>query len=122
MIFFGYQLHKKPFCQHSVVSADGELVSTVDLDLHRPSMMHDFAVTSKYSIVMDLPLRFDGRRGLTGSGLLYFNSGEISRFGILPRFAKSAGDVMWFRASTCYVFHTACAWEHDNKVGFCVVD
>ena len=66
MLFFGYRLHRRPFCEYSVVSATGELVNTFDPVLRRASMMHDFAITSKYSILMDLPLRFNPRRGVTG--------------------------------------------------------
>lgn len=119
MVFFGYQMGTKPpFVQYGVVSAEGELVHSFDPAVPHPTMMHDFAITEKYSILMDLPLRFDPSNLFTkGKAMLSFNNAVPSRFGIFPRHCSKSSDVKWFTASTCYVFHTANAWEHGGKVG-----
>ena len=58
MLFFGYRLDKAPYINYSVVSKTGELVSTIDVGVTRPIMMHDFAITKSYSCFFDLPLIF----------------------------------------------------------------
>ncbi len=48
MMFFGYSLAKPPYLQYSVVSASGELLRTVSIDLPVRVMMHDFAITEGF--------------------------------------------------------------------------
>ena len=102
--------------QYSVADKNGELIHTFDPKLTSPSMMHDFAITENFSIIMDLPLRFDPRRSVKGQAMLYFNAQEKSKFGVFDRLCNAAETVKWFTADTCYIFHTANAWEHDRKV------
>lgn len=58
MMFFGYSLAQPPFVKYSVVSAERDLLRTVPIDLPVGVMMHDFAITERYTIFMDLPLTF----------------------------------------------------------------
>ena len=116
MVFFGYSLARAPYVQMGVVDAEGQLVHSFDPGVTVPSMMHDFAITDKYSILMDLPLRFDPKRGPQGKAMLQFDPTAESRFAIFSRHCTSQEDIKWFTAPPCYVFHTANAWEHDNKV------
>lgn len=69
MMFFGYSF-APPYLQYSVVSASGELVRTVPIDLQIGVMMHDFAITSNYTIFMDLPLTFSVERMERGESAL----------------------------------------------------
>ena len=41
-----------------VVDCRGEFVRDVPVSIPGPVMMHDFAITQHYSILMDLPLEF----------------------------------------------------------------
>ena len=56
MMCFGYRLDRKPYISYSVISRDGELISTMDLGIRRPVMMHDFVITRNYSIFFHCPL------------------------------------------------------------------
>lgn len=52
MIFFSYSLHK-PLAFYSVVSAEGKRkIWRQKVALPKPSMMHDFATTDTYSMLV----------------------------------------------------------------------
>ena len=55
MFTFGYsQTH--PYLTYRVISKDGFINDPVTITLARPVLMHDFAITENYVIIMDLPL------------------------------------------------------------------
>jgi carotenoid cleavage dioxygenase len=74
-------------------------------------MMHDFAVTPRYAVFMDLPMLFlPGERPR-----LQFTPEVGARVGILPR--HGTGDqVQWFAIAPCWVFHTLNAYEDGGEV------
>lgn len=57
MFTFGYS-HAPPYITYRVVSKDGYMNDPVPITLSDPIMMHDFAITENYAIIMDLPLYF----------------------------------------------------------------
>jgi carotenoid cleavage dioxygenase-like enzyme len=115
MMFFGYSLAQPPYVKYSVVSATGELLHSVPIDLPVGVMMHDFAVTEHYTIFMDLPLTFRLERLQRGEPALAFERDRPSRFGILPRHGDNQ-TIRWFEAPSCYVFHTLNAYEVGDDV------
>ncbi|MEH1873845.1 carotenoid oxygenase family protein [Nostoc sp.] len=115
MIFFGYSFFAPPYLQYSVVSAQGELLRTVPIDLPIGVMMHDFAITENYTIFMDLPLTFSPERAQRGEPVMMFERDRPSRFGILPRHGDNS-NIRWFESPACYVFHTLNAYEEGDEV------
>lgn len=115
MIFFGYSIMQPPYVQYSVVSAQGELLQTVPIDLPVGVMMHDFAITEHYTILMDLPLTFRLERLQRGEPAFAFEHDRPSRFGILPRHGDNQS-IRWFEAPSCYVFHTFNAYEAGDEI------
>lgn len=115
MMFFGYSMVQPPFLQYGVVSATGELLRTITIDLPVGVMMHDFAITENYSIFFDLPMTFRPERIEKGRFPIMFESETPSRFGIIPRHGDS-GEVRWFETSTCFVWHTLNAYEEGDEV------
>ncbi|MEW4568150.1 carotenoid oxygenase family protein [Tautonia sp. JC769] len=114
MFCFGYQ-PVRPYLQYSVVDAGGTLRSTTPIDLPRPVMMHDFAITEHHAIFMDLPATFSVMRMLSGGPFLSFEPDRPSRFGILPRDGDGS-QIRWFESPSCYVFHTLNAFEVGDDV------
>ncbi len=112
MFCFGYR-PIRPYVQYSIIDAKGELVATQPIDIPRPVMMHDFGITQKYAIFLDLPVVFDLGRLLRGEPLLQFEPKFGARIGILPR---RGGQVRWFEIAPCYVFHLLNAWEEEQRV------
>lgn len=115
MMFFGYAIAQPPYLKYSVVSATGELLRTVPIDLPTPVMMHDFAITEHYTIFMDLPLTFRPERMQQGQPLLMFERDLPSRFGIVPRHGDNS-DIRWFETSACFIFHLLNAYEQGDEV------
>jgi len=114
MMFFGYSF-APPFLQYSVVSPQGELLRTIPLDLPVGVMMHDFAITTNYTLFMDLPLTFNPARMQRGEPGLMFERDRPSRFGIIPRHGDSSS-IRWFECPACYVFHTLNAYEEGDEI------
>jgi carotenoid cleavage dioxygenase-like enzyme len=114
MMFFGYSF-APPYLQYSIVSAVGELLQTVPIDLPMAVMMHDFAITKNYTIFMDLPMTISAERAHRGEPLMMFESDRPSRFGIVPRYGNNS-NIRWFESSPCYVFHTLNAYEAGDQV------
>lgn len=113
MMFMGHQPLTKPYVQYGIVSPEGKIVKTMSIDIPSPIMMHDFAITEKYTIFMDMPLSLQPMRVMQGKIPLVFERNKPSRFGIIPR---HGGEIKWFTVPTCMVYHVANAYEEDNEV------
>jgi carotenoid cleavage dioxygenase len=111
LLCFGYSVRTQPHLQYSVINAQGDIVSTTPIDLPRPIMMHDFAITPSYTLFMDLPMVFTMSEGLR----LQFAPELGARIGILPRHG-TGDEIKWFEVPTCWVFHTLNAYEDGAEV------
>jgi len=118
MIFFGYNMETKPFVNYAVVDKYGKKGPSVGINLDRPIMMHDFAITENYSIFLDLPLIFNKKNIFDKSkaGFFEFKANSYARIGVLPRHSKDGNEMRWFKIKTCYCFHTANAWEDGDFI------
>lgn len=115
MMFFGSSFILPPYLQYGVVSSTGEILQTVPIDLPSPVMMHDFAITEKYTVFLDLPLAFQPMRMVNGDLPVAFDWERTSRVGILPRHGDN-NSVRWFVVPPCMVIHTANAYEEGDEV------
>lgn len=115
MMFIGYSLVQPPYLHYGIVSATGELIRTLPIDLPVGVMMHDFAITENYTIFLDLPFNFRPERMEKGQFPLSFESDCPSRFGIMPRHGD-ASEVRWFETPACFIFHTLNAYEEGDEV------
>lgn len=119
LLMFGYDF-LKPFLTYHRVSADGELVESRPIDLPAPAMMHDFAITRRYVVFMDLPIVFRLDRALAGDGFPFgWDDHRPARLGVMARSGGSA--VRWFEIDPCFVFHVMNAWEDVSGAGDAVV-
>jgi carotenoid cleavage dioxygenase-like enzyme len=110
--FFGYSF-APPFLTYHRADAAGRLVQSEVIDVPGPTMVHDFAITDRHVVFMDLPLVFDLELAM-GGGLPYRWSDEYgARLGLMPRGGASA-DVRWFPVAPCYVFHPLNAHEDGS--------
>ena len=111
----------EPYLVYGVMDADG--VTTVEQSVPLPAqsppsgppMMHDFAITEQYSLLLDLSVAYDlslFERGLTIP--IRWHDERAARIGLLRR---AGGDVRWFSISPCFIQHVANAWETgDGRV------
>ncbi|MGB3512356.1 MAG: carotenoid oxygenase family protein [Microcoleaceae cyanobacterium] len=115
MMFIGYSMTRPPFLQYGVVSASGELLQTIPIELPVGVMMHDFAITENYTIFFDLPMTFRPERAQKGEFPIAFESHTPSRFGIIPRHSDNT-EVRWFETAACYIYHTLNSYEEGDEV------
>lgn len=115
MLFFGYDPFGPPWLRYHVADAAGELVRSEDIDIQGPSMVHDFAITERHVVFLDLPVVFDfdlvGKRPFPAA----WNPDYGARVGVMPRDGGNA-DVRWFDVELCYVFHPLNAFDDNGRV------
>ena len=104
-----------PYLTYRVVSADGRVVHRTDVDLPGPRLLHDLAITARNTIFLDFPLMWDPELLMRGKTKVMFDTELPARFGILDRHADG-GDIRWFEAEPCYMYHTINAWESGDEV------
>nr|AAY21819.1 carotenoid cleavage dioxygenase [Suaeda salsa] len=116
MFTFGYS-HTPPYITYRVISKDGFMHDPVPITVPAPIMMHDFAITENYAIIMDLPLYFRPKDMVKEKKIIVtFDPTKKARFGLLPRYAKNESLIKWFELPNCFIFHNANAWEEGDEV------
>jgi carotenoid cleavage dioxygenase-like enzyme len=115
MVTFGASLMNSPFCNVSVVNKDGELVHSTGVDLPKPVLMHDCAITSSYTVILDFPVTYNLENIMSGEPMLHWDPDNGSRIGLLKRGAEGS-EIQWFVVNTGYVFHTVNAFEEGDEV------
>lgn len=84
------------------------LINTNIPGISSPKMMHDFGVSSKHTIILDLPLSLDPMNIMKGKPSVHYDPTAPSRFGIMPRYEPER--VRWFETKACCIFHTGNTW------------
>jgi carotenoid cleavage dioxygenase-like enzyme len=103
------------YVQHIVVGPDGIVSHAIDLPISGGPMMHDFAITSNYIVLLDLPVTFSLDAAAAGTRLPYvWNPSHPARVGLLRRDGSS--EPRWFNVDPCFVFHTLNAYDEDGRV------
>ena len=109
LIAFGYgQL--PPYLVYYRISAEGKMLQREEIQVPGPTMIHDFMISRKYTIFMDLPVVFDLQAALRGTMPFHWSDDYGARIGLMPREGTNA-DVRWFDVDPCYVFHAVNAWD-----------
>jgi carotenoid cleavage dioxygenase len=106
---------RPPYLRYGVISADGQVVKTTEIELPGPRLPHDMAITEHYAVLMDLPLVQDLTAAKQGRHKLHFDRSMPSRFGVMPRYGDGS-QIRWFEASPCYIYHVVNAWEEGDEV------
>lgn len=108
--FFGSGGLEPPFLTYHRADARGDLVVSQPIDVPARTMAHDFSLTAKHVVFLDLPVVFD--RELIGSGTMPYAWDDTyrARIGVLRR-DDPFGAVRWLDIAACYVFHTLNAYD-----------
>jgi carotenoid cleavage dioxygenase-like enzyme len=114
--FFGYGV-RPPFLTYHRLSAGGELVASAEVEVPGPTMMHDFAITDRHALFLDLPMTFQLERLAAGMPFGW-DDGYGARIGVMP--LERPGEVRWFEVEPNYVFHVGNA--HTDAAGRVVLD
>ncbi|MGH3299101.1 MAG: carotenoid oxygenase family protein [Trebonia sp.] len=102
--------------QHVVIGTDGRVSRTTDIPVPDGPMMHDFALTGKYVVLLDLPVTFSMDAVSAGRKLPYaWNPAHHARVGLLPR-DGGAESIRWIEIDPCFIFHTLNAYDDGEHV------
>ena len=110
MHLFGYG-YTDPFLTYHVADATGQMVTSRVIEVPGATMMHDFNLTERFVVFMDLPVVFDLELAIAGTMPYRFDRAYGARLGVLRR-DEPHGTVRWFDVEPCYVFHPVNA--HDD--------
>jgi carotenoid cleavage dioxygenase len=114
LLAFGYgQL--PPYLVYLRISPDGRLVQSDEIQVGGPTMMHDFAITTKHALFLDLPVVFSLKDALEGAMPFSWSDDYPAHIGVMPR-TGSDRDVRWFAVEPCFIFHTLNAYDEGNTV------
>lgn len=114
--FFGYGV-LPPFLTYHRLDAAGTLVTSAEIVVPGPTMAHDFAITDRHAVFLDLPMVFSFDRLATGMPFGWEDS-HGARIGVMP--LDRPGEVRWFDVEPNYVFHVGNA--HTDAAGRVVLD
>lgn len=104
-----------PSTQHSTsYTQPSRLINAPIPGITASKMMHDFGVSLKHTVIMDLPLSLDPRNLLRNEPVVSYDPTTRSRFGVFPRWAPD--QVRWFETNPCCIFHTANTWDEINTI------
>src|SRR5665647_1811476 len=117
MVFFGYNAAGPltPALSFGSVNASGVVTRFERLTAPYASMVHDFIVTENHLLFPILPITGSMARAMRGQPPYAWEPDKGAYVGVMKR-KGSAGDIVWFRAESCYVFHVMNAWEEGDRV------
>ncbi|PLB51386.1 9-cis-epoxycarotenoid dioxygenase [Aspergillus steynii IBT 23096] len=108
-----------PFVQYSIVPAE---LSLSEARLNQPvpglssgKLMHDFGVSSNYTVIIDCPVSLDPFRLRNNESAVEYDANGRTRLGVFPRHAPN--QVHWHETSPCIVMHTANTWDEESSEG-----
>lgn len=115
-----YDVGRPDAVRYVVLGTDGQVRREVAIPVADGPMMHDFALTQRFALILDLPVTFSMDAAIAGYRFPYrWNETHKARIGLLPREAK-AGSIIWCAIDPCFVFH--CVNAFDRPDGKVVVD
>jgi carotenoid cleavage dioxygenase len=111
---FGMRTFPKQLTYHRI-GADGTLLESRAIPVRGATMMHDFALTDRHVVFLDLPIVFDVVRAMTGRMPYHWSDSYGARVGVLRR-DDVQGQVRWFDVEPCYVFHVMNAYDDGDSI------
>ncbi|MGJ6960667.1 carotenoid oxygenase family protein [Streptosporangium sp. G11] len=103
--------------RHLVIDGTGTTIRTTRIPVPDAPMMHDFALTERYVVLIDQPVTFSMEAAQAGEKVPYlWNEAHRTRVGVMPRDGRDGGMVRWIDIEPCYVAHTLNAYDEGSTV------
>ncbi|QIB48186.1 carotenoid oxygenase family protein [Streptomyces aureoverticillatus] len=100
--------------RHLMIDRTGRVARSTRIPVADAPMMHDFALTQKYVVIVDVPITFDAEAAEAGAVVPYiWNDRHPMRVGVLPR---TGGTTRWFEVDPVYYSHTLNAYDQGDTV------
>ena len=118
---FGYGF-VAPYLTYHVTDTTGAMIHSEPVEVPRSTMMHDFMITDRDVIFMDLPVVFDldaASRWMadpTVAATPFQWQPEVgARLGVMP-LGGPASAITWYDIDPCYVFHSVNAYRDGDTI------
>ena len=115
MIVFRFDV-QAPFLTSSTLGPDGT-VTQPEVAVHgvdRPFMIHDFAITQRYVVLVVAPLVIDADAMLVGGNPIAWQPDLGTRIAVIPR--DRAAPTRWVHTDAFWTWHYANAYEADDRI------
>jgi 9-cis-epoxycarotenoid dioxygenase len=76
-----YDVVQKPYLKYFKFSPDGKKSADVEIPLPVPTMIHDFAITENFMVILDQQVVFKLQEMITGGSLVIYDNKKKSRLG-----------------------------------------
>ncbi len=113
LALFGTDVYGPPFLRYHLADREGRLMLTEEVDLPRPSLMHDFGITATRAVFFDSPALFDAALAGRAPVPYRWTPDAPSRIGVMPR---SGGAVRWVPIEPCLVVHVVNCFDSGDRV------
>jgi carotenoid cleavage dioxygenase-like enzyme len=103
-----------PYLRYGAIDRAGRPTAQQEIELDEPAMMHDFAITARHSLFLDLNVAYDFELLQHGVAIpLRWFDERRSRIGVIPR---QGGDARWFEIAPCFIQHVVNAYDVDDTI------
>ena len=101
-----------------VFGPDGSPESRFPVEFREPVLMHDFAITSKHMLLLDMPLVYNMRLLCKGRIPVEFDPGLSSRIGVLDNDDTTGSSIRWFEVpgDPFVISHVVNSYYESGKV------
>lgn len=104
-----------PYLIYGVVSPRGQISRTTPIDIPRPVLMHDFAVTDQHVVFFDSPAILDPAAAATGEPMVRWEPEHGTRIGVMSRDAEH-DRVRWFPVENRFAMHFMNAYDDGDAI------
>jgi carotenoid cleavage dioxygenase len=104
-----------PYLIYHVISPDGKLVRSEEIDTPFPAMIHDFVTTREHVIFPIFPATLRPERIAEGKRVLGWEPELGNHIGVMPRDGGN-DDVVWIPTEPSFVFHPMNAYTQGRRV------
>lgn len=105
-----------PFLTYFRFDANGKKQPNVPIfSMTRPSFLHDFAITKKYAVFVDIQIGMNPMEMIFGGGSpVGADPAKVCRIGIIPRYATDESQMRWFEVPGFNIIHAINAWDEED--------
>ncbi|MGH1491561.1 MAG: carotenoid oxygenase family protein [Acidimicrobiales bacterium] len=109
-----------PFLQVGAIDQNHQVVELREVEVDRPVLMHDFAITERFDIALHLNVTLDLKLATGGARLpLRWDPDHHTRLAAIPR---DGSPTHWFDITPCFIQHVVNAFEDPARPNTVILD